>query len=113
MIKYNFAKSFYKRPCYILKQDGPYSAELFKENYLIPLLRMAIDNNETLLINFDDVSFSSYSFLKYSFKGLISEYGFDFFQLQKTLIISNKNYSQKVWEILTQEHFNESNLQTN
>jgi hypothetical protein len=51
--------------------DGPYSGQWFREQYLVPQLRAAIESGEQLTVRLDGVAGYGSSFLEEAFAGLI------------------------------------------
>lgn len=67
----NIERDFSRSPGGRFIQDGSFSGEEFRENFLIPALEKAISSNDILNIELDgDLGYGS-SFLEESFGGLI------------------------------------------
>lgn len=63
----NIAKDFSRLPCGRFKTDGPYSAEEFRDNLLIP----ALNQNKKVTVLLDETRGYGSSFLEEAFGGLI------------------------------------------
>jgi hypothetical protein len=67
----SIARDFSPFPAGRKRQDGPNSAERFREDILIPTLREAAERNERVIIELDGVYGYSSSFLEETFGGLV------------------------------------------
>jgi len=65
----NVAEDFSRYPAGRYYDDGPYSGQKFREEYLVPV----ITNNEKAIINLDGVRGYGSSFLEEAFGGLVRE----------------------------------------
>jgi len=70
-ILFNVSKDFSKTPGPRYPAEGDFSGETFREKYLEPLVKKAIEGNAVLLINLDGTAGYGTSFLEESFGGLI------------------------------------------
>jgi hypothetical protein len=70
MREINLAQDFSKHPAGRYKTDGPYSGELFREAFLIPIVR----NHERTVIHLDGARGYGSSFLEEAFGGLARLY---------------------------------------
>ncbi|ATJ90011.1 hypothetical protein HK16_06590 [Acetobacter senegalensis] len=78
--------------------DGPYSGEWFRNSILRPLLDDAINNNETLVVDLDDVPGYGISFLEEGFGGLIRYDNYDYQELLKHLKIVSLSHKYESYE---------------
>jgi STAS-like domain of unknown function (DUF4325) len=67
----SIAKDFHPAPGGRYLEDGPNSAQRFRDDVLLPKLRDAIENNSTLIVRFDGMFAVSSSFLEEAFGGLL------------------------------------------
>lgn len=65
------ANDFSRYPAGRTRRDGENSGERFRDDYLVPALRRAIEQNSNLVVVLDDVYGYSSSFLEESFGGLL------------------------------------------
>lgn len=63
----NIANHFSRYPAGRIPSDGPYSGELFRDNFLVPVLK----TNEKVIIEMDGTRGYGSSFLEEAFGGLI------------------------------------------
>ena len=94
MREIRLADEFSKHPAGRYKTDGPYSGELFRERYLIPI----INNHEKTVINLDGARGYGSSFLEEAFGGLARIYSSD---LVESLIVLDSRDSNLVQRIKT------------
>lgn len=72
------------------RDDGPWSGEQFRDDFLIPALADAIQNGEQLIIDLDGVAGVPSSFLEEAFGGLLRHTDWAPAQLQRSLkLIAN------------------------
>jgi len=81
----NIVKDFSPRPYGRYPSDGDYCGEIFRKTLLAPMLKSALQNNETLIVNLDGYNRYGRSFLDEAFGGLIREEGFTIEQLRNHL----------------------------
>jgi hypothetical protein len=74
IIKINIASEFSTTPGARFKQDGPFSGEEFRENFLEPHFKNSNDNS-VIEIYLDGVEGYATSFLDEAFGGLARKYG--------------------------------------
>jgi hypothetical protein len=67
----SIAENFSKYPAGRSRRDGPFSAEHFREDQLIPALRDAQQSGDRVIVVLDGVYGYSSSFLEETFGGLI------------------------------------------
>ena len=77
MLIINIANDFSPIPGARYRDDGDYSGEEFREDYLIPKFEDALREKKKLLIDFDGGYGYLISFLEESFGGLARKYGAD------------------------------------
>ncbi|MBM0140506.1 STAS-like domain-containing protein [Pseudomonas cannabina] len=70
MREINLAEDFSKHPAGRFKTDGPYSGELFRESFLVPLVR----DHEPTVIYLDGARGYGSSFLEEAFGGLARQF---------------------------------------
>ncbi|PZU18957.1 MAG: hypothetical protein DI589_23020 [Shinella sp.] len=68
-------------------QDGPDNGTRFRDQFLVPALRTAIENNEVVYVALDDVKSFGSSFLEEAFGGLIRDRIFAAKELKRALSI--------------------------
>ena len=96
----NIAEDFSKFPGGRVRTDGPYSGEVFREDFLIP----ALNNNEKVIIKIDGVMGYGSSFLEECFGGLVRG-GQSITNLKQKLIIvyddpAYEMYKIEIWEYI-------------
>ena len=79
------AKEFSVTPGVRYPDEGPFSGQEFRRNFLMPKLKKAIEKGVKLLIDLDGSAGYGSSFLEESFGGLIREEGLAFEVIDKTL----------------------------
>jgi hypothetical protein len=88
-VKIDIASQFARYPAGRYKTDGPYSGEVFRENFLIPQLK----NPDTcIVVQLDGARGLASSFLEEAFGGLIRA-GFNTQQLHGRLVLESKDAS--------------------
>lgn len=89
MLKYiNVAEEFSRYPAGRYLDDGPYSGQGFREQFLKPIL----DSNSTAEINLDGVRGYGSSFLEEAFGGLVRD-GYDVDLVLKSFIFNSTDTS--------------------
>ena len=95
-IKLDIAREFSRCPGARYKTEGDFSGEEFRENYLLPKLKEAIESHSKLIVDLDGSAGYSTSFLEEAFGGLIRHNGIDYDLIMSTIdIISNEDPSYK------------------
>lgn len=74
MITLNIKNDFSETPGGRTTKEGPFSGELFRDEYLLPKYEEAVNTNTKLQINFDDCFGFGTSFLEEAFGGLVRIY---------------------------------------
>lgn len=93
-IELNIPKDFSRCPGARYPSEGDFSGKEFRENYLSPKVREAIEHNVHLIVVLDGSAGYSTSFIEESFGGLVREGKYSLDILEKTLIIvSNEDPS--------------------
>lgn len=95
-MKIDIAKEFSKTPFGRYRADGPFSAEAFREDLLLPMVQK--QNDEPIELDFSGISLSlGSSFLEEAFGGLVRE-GIDKRKLISRLVILSKYpiYKQRI-----------------
>jgi hypothetical protein len=83
----SIANDFSKYPAGRTRRDGPFSAEQFRDEFLVPALRTAADEGGRVIVTLDGVYGYSSSFLEESFGGLVRKRLFEPAWLLRSLII--------------------------
>lgn len=83
------------------REDGEYSGQRFREDFLVPLLK----DNDILEVSLDNTEGFGSSFLEEAFGGLIRYAGFRKMELDKKLVIISgqsrtKRYERKIKEYI-------------
>lgn len=93
------AKEFSPAPAGRYVEDGPFSAQRFREEFLVPKLHDAINNNSILEVSLDGLLGVSSSFLEEAFGGLVRSRVFTPEQLAKHLLLAEHGGAY-AWAIL-------------
>ena len=103
----SIARKFSEFPAGRNKGDGPYSGELFRENYLIPLLK---DPNIIIEVDLDGTLGYGSSFLEEAFGGLVRKHRMAFDDLKGRLKIHDTRqiYEPLVWKYIKEATSNAS-----
>lgn len=72
-ISFNIAKEFSLVPGARYIREGDFSGELFRKNYLLPMVENVIKTNSILVLNLDGTAGYGTSFLEEAFGGLIRD----------------------------------------
>jgi hypothetical protein len=93
------AEDFSSAPAGRFISDGPCSGENFRENYLVPLLKL----NKPITVDLTGIVGASYSFLEEAFGGLIRINKFTVDELKKLLIIcpEDDEYCKDIWNYIS------------
>lgn len=90
----NIPKDFSRSPSARFPSEGDFSGQEFREKFLSPKVKEAIESGVHLEVVLDGSSGYSTSFIEESFGGLVREGKYTFDQLDSTLIIiSNEDPS--------------------
>ncbi len=84
----DIGKDFSRYPAGRYKTDGPFSGELFRENFLIPVL----DDNGHITIELDSTAGYGSSFLEEAFGGLI-RLGYSSNQIKTAITLNSEDPS--------------------
>lgn len=84
------AKEFTTAPGPRRRDEGKHSGEEFREDYLLPRLRQAIKDGQTLVIDLDGTAGYGTSFLEESFGGLIRNDGYRLPELRRWIEVVSK-----------------------
>jgi hypothetical protein len=68
---YSIAKNFSRTPGPRYVKEGPYSGELFRRDFFLPVLIKAIESNSNIVADLDGTHGYGTSFLEETFGGLI------------------------------------------
>lgn len=103
-MRINIAKDFTPNPIGRTPDDGEYSGEAFRENFLVPALN---GSDEIIEICLDDVNTIGSSFLDEAFAGLV-RIGFTSNELQSRLQFIHaeqfmKFYVERIWQYIQDE----------
>lgn len=99
MIEINVAKEFTETPGLRYKHLSDFSGELFRERFLLPQLKKAIELNEVLIVDLDDTYGYPPSFLEEAFGGLSEFFNWDHDKIIKHLHIISYDEPKLVNEI--------------
>ncbi len=94
------AKDFSRIPGARYPEEGDYSGQTFRTEFLLPKLKEAIEKGEQLVVNLDGTAGLGTSFLEESFGGLVRENDFDETTLKRYIVlVSNEDpdYIDEVW----------------
>ncbi len=83
------ASDFSVLPAGITRKDGPYSAEAFLHDVLVPCLL----SRDCVVLNLDDTQGYASSFLQKVFGDLVAKHDFREKSLRKWLVIESKDFS--------------------
>lgn len=95
----NIPKDFSRCPGARYRNEGDYSGEEFREEYLVPKLKEAIENGVRLEVILDGSSGYSTAFIEESFGGLIRINQFNLNDLRTHLIIISKEDESYIEDI--------------
>lgn len=91
ILQIKVARDFSSTPGPRYRIEGDNSGEEFRDEYLVPLLRKAIDEKSKVEIDLDGTEGFATSFLEESFGGLIRHRFFDYESVISTIsIVSNE-----------------------
>ena len=107
-MRFAIAYDFSKYPGGRLRRSGPNSGEELRQDYLVQLLREAIDKQTTLVVTIDDTAGYGASFLEEAFGGLIREDGFSTAELSLALRIEANVTAFKPYKILAERYIEEA-----
>lgn len=93
------AKEFSPTPGFRTKEEGPYPADEFRDKYLYPKLKDAIDKNDSLLVDLDGSAGYGTSFLEEAFGGLIRECGLSYQDIMEHLQLKSEDDPSYIDEI--------------
>lgn len=103
----NIAKEFSTTPGARYENEGAFPGKEFREQYLAPRIKDAIENAEQLEINLDGTAGLGTSFLEESFGGLIREDRIPYQILLKTLkfvSLENPDYIEEINQYMKEAH---------
>ena len=89
-IKLNIARDFSRCPGARYKNEGDFSGEEFRENFLLPKLNNAITAHCKLIVDLDGSAGYSTSFLEEAFGGLIRHNNISYDVINDTIIIKSE-----------------------
>ncbi len=93
------AKEFSEIPGARYPEEGDYSGQDFRKNYLIPKIKEAIEKHCILLIDLDGTAGYGTSFLEEAFGGLIRNDNFTYEQLNNIIEFKSEEDSEYINEI--------------
>ena len=104
-MKLMLAKEFSPLPFGRFNGDGEYNAQRFREDFLVPRLKDAEKEKDTLDISLDGIEGMSASFLEEAFGGLITVGGYTLPQLKKLLRTVSEEpglnlYENVLWDLM-------------
>ena len=89
-IKLNIARDFSRCPGARYKNEGDFSGEEFRENFVLPKLNNAIAAHCKLIVDLDGSAGYSTSFLEEAFGGLIRHNNISYDVINDTIIIKSE-----------------------
>jgi len=97
----NIFCDFSKHPSGRFYEDGPYSGQKFREEYLIPALK----EHSKFTIKIDGVRGYGSSFLDEAFGGLVRKHGFSSSELHNRLVFTYDDelygmYEKEIWSYI-------------
>lgn len=103
IIKLSIAKDFSEFPAGRHPDDGPYSGERFREEFLAPYLK---SNDSIVEVDLDGTMGYGSSFLEEAFGGLVRNHGLNLKTLNKYLKLkdSRKIYEKIIWQYIQDEN---------
>jgi hypothetical protein len=102
-MKLSVARAFSEFPAGRHPDDGPYSGERFREEFLVPNLK---SDDSILEVDLDGTMGYGSSFLEEAFGGLVREHRLDLKTLNKRLKLkdSRKIYEKIIWQYIRDEN---------
>jgi hypothetical protein len=100
LIKLSVAKDFSTDPGPRYRWEGEESGEQFREEFLEPNFRKAIETNGYLEVNLDGVEGFGTSFLEEAFGGLARIYGTETVLKHLRIVSGEENYRDEVLEYI-------------
>lgn len=107
----NIAKDFSRIPGARKPQEGSFSGQEFRNNFLVPKIREALSNKCKLIVILDGTAGLGTSFLEESFGGLIREDDFQYSILKNILQFISDEDEEYIEEI--EEYMSAANEQKN
>ena len=104
MITINIAEEFSKHPAGRTRQDGKFSGQRFREEFLAP----ALSSNDEVTVILDGARSYGSSFLDEAFGGLIREGGFGRQQLKNKLKIVAESKTYKTFQRRAQKFIDQA-----
>ena len=105
-MKILIARDFSDVPIGRHRQDGEFTGEAFREDWLVPKLKNASEN-DPLVVNLNGAEGYPSSFLEEAFGGLVREHGYSAAQLAKILTIEADN-GFKLYAAVIQNYIREA-----
>lgn len=93
----NLAQDFSRFPAGRYRSDGPYSGQVFREEFLVPALKR---KNQTLEVDLDGALGYGSSFLKEAFGGLVHDFSQDELKSQLKVRASDPSLTSEVWSYI-------------
>lgn len=110
MKTYSIAENFSTTPGPRFKDEGEHSGELLREEYLLDLVRDAVENRQKLLIDLDGTHGYLTSFLEEAFGGLIRIDGFSYRDLKDAITFKSEEEPYLIEDI--KEYLKEADSET-
>ena len=102
----SIAKDFSEVPGGRHYEDGDFSGQRFREEFLVPALKEVEETGRIVTIDLEGAEGYPSGFLEEAFGGLVREHGFTRPQLQSLLKIeatnSYKSYADCIWDYISQ-----------
>lgn len=107
LLRLSIAKDFSPDPGPRYRWEGEQSGQAFREDYLDPYFRQAINDSASLEVNLDGVEGYGTSFLEEAFGGLARIHGTEAVLKNLRIVSDEENYRDEVLE-----YINEANKKT-
>lgn len=107
MITISIAKDFSRIPGARFPEEGDYSGQEFRNNVLLPKLKIAISAHEKLKVILDGTAGLGTSFLEESFGGLIRIDNISYPDIKNTLILisdEDEDYIEEINQYLSEAY---------
>lgn len=111
-MKIKIATDFSRIPCARFLSEGDYPGEEFREKFLCPMLKDAIEKKEKLEVDLDGTAGLGTSFLEESFGGLIRIDKINYQDIIDTIIlisVDDPDYKVEIYDYLKEANEKENN----
>ena len=104
----NIAKDFSDMPIGRYRKEGNKTGQAFREDILYPKICKALNNNDTLEVDFTGVLNLSCGFLEEAFGGLVREHGMDNQEVANVLKLTANNNHMGLYIDLAKQYIDEA-----